>query len=192
MKIRKKWFNRYFIVGGLFGLLGVIFSMTLPELFCWYKIEYFIERVGSDYEYGIYLTGLGSLILSGNAPSLIILCLTGLIGGIGLISGSMLAIINSRLRSKRIGWISGGLILIGPILLLIDLLIGMSAFLSVIDLTEGSSGGTIFFGHVSYYGDPDSQMVWGLGFGFYLSLIGGLIVLLATPKITLLKNTWHY
>lgn len=160
--------------GAIIGILSVFLSAIIPELFSWYKIESY----WMIYENGVYLTGFGTSISTGAyiAPELSILVL---IGGMLVIGGSFLCIIiganeSATTKLKVAGIIGGFLMLIGPILLIIDLVIGKSDFARNLVELRSWAGGTLFEGtYVDIY-----TYTWGLWIGFFLVLAGGVLGLI--------------
>ena len=122
-----KVLNIRYTFGSIIGLLSILLSIAFPQYLNWY----YVERIlwSSNDSCGIYLTGIGVLLATENAPSIFVISLLELFGGILVLHGSMAYIISSFKELKRTGMIGGILILLGPFLFLIDLLMGRDILL---------------------------------------------------------------
>ncbi len=163
--------NNQFMASGIIALLGILLSFLLPELFNWYRMEY-IEN--GDFVYGVYLTGIGILVSKGAVPSIFIITVFELIGGLLVFLGSIAIIISGLRLSKKIGRIGGILILLGPILFIIDLLIGINEFARITESLgpDVHLMGTIFLGSASY---DEITLSWSIGLGFFICLGSGIL-----------------
>ena len=129
---------------------------------------------GSEGAY--YLTGFGTT--SAIPPSSLIteLAILETIGGSMVILGSILCIVAAVKESKGIGVLGGLLMLLGPILLVIDFLVGMSEFAGVIgdnlDLFVNRNAFWETFSTMGYL------YTWGIWTGVFLCAIGGVLGLI--------------
>ena len=177
-------------IGALIGILSVVLSLILPELFGWYMIG--VSSMGITGRG--YITGFGTLVVRGpgfeSAADLAILVL---IGGILIIIGAILCIASGEVLPEVIGIIGGILMLVGPMLLIIDLLAVVSEVAEATDRLVDVAGGTIFGG--SHF-EMGYKYIWGLYLGFYiliaagvLGLIGGIMFFLRPSKFSLKSDS---
>ena len=122
------------IIGAAVGLLSVILSLILPELFCWYS--YTITNMISSNKSGYYLTGFGTTSTIPYSTAISGIALLELIGGFIVILGAIICIVGVSKESKKIGSIGGILILLGPVLLLVDFLFGIGAYFGINEYHE--------------------------------------------------------
>ena len=159
------------IIGAIVGLASIILSFIMPELFSWYRYE--ISGWGSSG--GYYLTGIGTIIDIGNTFSMEISIL-GVVGGILVITGSILCIVATVKESKKMGVLGGLLMLLAPLLLVIDFLIGMSELAGAI-----GDNMDLFIGRDWYWEDFFAltyAYTWGIWVGFFLGIAGGSLGLI--------------
>ena len=157
------------IIGAIVSLLSVILSLILPELFCWYS--YIVSSISS--KSGYYLSGFGTTITIPYSSAISTVALLELIGGFLVIGGAIICIVRVTKEDKKIGSIGGVLILLGPVLLLVDFLIGISeyyeyvAFIQTIPANESILWGT--FSIMGY------DYAWNLWIGFFMAVAGGVL-----------------
>jgi len=160
------------IIGAVIGLASIILSFIVPELFSWYRYE--VSGMGTSG--GWYLTGFGTVTDIGNTSTMEISIL-GVIGGCLVILGSILCIVATVKESKGMGVLGGASMLIAPILLVIDFIVGMSELAGVIQ-----DNLDLFATRVWYWEDPFFALLyrynWGLWIGFFLGISAGVIGLI--------------
>jgi hypothetical protein len=159
------------LIGAILGLASIFLSFIFPPLFAWYRYE--VSGMGSSG--GWYLTGIGTVIDIGNTTPMG-LSILEVVGGIMVIIGSILCIVANVKESKGMGVLGGLLMLLAPILLVIDFLVGMSELAGVIgdnmDLFVGRNWyWEDFFGILYNY-------TWGLWVGFFIIIVGGSLALI--------------
>ena len=145
------------IIGAAVGLLSVILSLILPELFCWYS--YTITNMISSNKSGYYLTGFGTTSTIPYSTAISGIALLELIGGFIVILGAM--------------------ILLGPVLLLVDFLFGIGAYFGINEYHEYvafiqtiPSNESILWGTFIIMGD---YYAWNLWIGFFMAVAGGVL-----------------
>lgn len=167
------------LIGAIVGLVSVVLSFIAPQIFSWYRIEISMLGVTGGY----YITGIGtfSAVLVPPLPDGI--AILELIGGIVLIIGAVVCIIGAAKELKAAGIIGGILILLGPLLLIIDLLIGISDFGLIIDMITGVPGtaDTLFWG--SFSPAPGVLLSWGIWIGAFIALAGGALGLIGGASL---------
>ena len=96
-----------------------------------------------------------------------------------VIVGSIMCIIGGAAESKPLGIIGGILIIVGPLLLIVDLIIGFSD-ISLLELAI-PPGSNLIFGSESILG---GTLSWGIWIGFFMAIAGGVLGLIggATTK----------
>lgn len=160
------------LIGAIVGLVSVALSFVLPAFFGWFRIE---GAVGGITVIGFYITGLGTFAVTG-FPGFPGIAIFELIGGIVLIIGAIVCIIGAVKESKVAGIVGGILILVAPILLLLDLLIGMSGFSILIETLGGPPGASVLWG--SFVPAPGVLLSWGIWIGTFVALGGGVLGLI--------------
>ena len=158
------------LVGAVLALATLALSFIVPNIFGWYRIE----ASGMGMTAGIYFTGLGTLatVPAGMMPGGGF-AIFELIGGICLIIGSIACIIAGVKESKAAGIIGGVLILLSPLILIIELLVGAGDFALLIQTLTGPAGASVFWG--SYLIAPGVTLSWGIWIGTFLSLGAGVL-----------------
>ena len=178
--------NIKIMIGAILSLLSILLGMIIPQLLSWYSIEYFESHPHTGaaiFTYGTYITGLGVLYITGASPILIGFVILELIGGILVVLGSIGCFFSNLIQSKKVGIFSGILMILGPIIFLIDLLIGMTIINDLVGFSEVDSiSGTLFYGKASYY-SLDSSLHYNIGLGFFICSIGGIIALISAIKL---------
>ncbi len=159
------------IIGAAIGLLSVILSFLLPELFCWYS--YTVTNIISSNKSSYYLTGFGTTISIPYSTAISAIALLELIGGFLVILGAIVCIVGVTKESKKIGSIGGILILLGPVLLLADFLIGISEYYEQVEFIQSiATNKNILWDTVSFFGDV---YAWNLWIGFFMAVAGGVL-----------------
>jgi len=159
------------IIGAIVGLLSVILSLILPELFCWYS--YTITNIFSLNKSGYYLSGFGTTITIPYSSAISTIALLELIGGFLVIGGAIICIVGVTKESKKIGSIGGILILLGPVLLLVDFLIGISEYYEMVAFIQTiPANESILWGTFRIMGD---DYAWNLWIGFFMAVAGGVL-----------------
>jgi len=160
------------IIGAILGLASILLSFIFPALFGWYRYE--VSGWGS--EGGYYLTGFGTVASIPPSSFITELAILEVIGGIMVIIGSILCIIAIVKESKGIGLLGGLLMLLAPVLLVIDFLVGMSEFAGVIEYNIN------LFVNKNVFWETFSTMgylyIWGIWIGSFLCIAGGVLGLI--------------
>ncbi|MFX1312388.1 MAG: hypothetical protein ACFFHD_07225 [Promethearchaeota archaeon] len=156
------------IIGAVVGLLSVILSFILPEL-SWFQYE--ISGMGLSG--GIYLTGFGTYLKTGDVVSTPDTVMLMMIGGILVIVGSVLCIVCALTEKKVVGIIGGIVILLGPVLLIVDLLTGMSEMSE--NILDIGSNVNVFW---DSYTDMGVTVSWNIWIGSFIALAGGVLGLI--------------
>ena len=126
------------IIGAALGAASVLLSLAIPAFFSWYHIDF-----TGVYNAGLYLTAFGNLVEDGlTAPTDEVVMLV-LIGGILVLAGAGLCIAGALTEQKVLGIIGGIAMIVGPCLLIFDLLGQMSEFSEFMDMI--SSAYKIYF-----------------------------------------------
>ncbi|MFX0033686.1 MAG: hypothetical protein ACFE8V_15030 [Promethearchaeota archaeon] len=160
------------IIGAIVGLASILLSFIAPELFAWYR--YYVSGFGSSG--GYYLTGFGTVVSIPPSSFITQLAILETIGGSLVILGSILCIVATVKKSKGMGALGGLLMLLAPVLLVIDFLVGMSEFAGVIaDNTE------LFITRNWFWEDFFALLyhyIWGVWTGFFMGIAGGALGLI--------------
>ena len=165
------------IIGAAVGIASVLLGLAMPALFSWYRIEI----SGGGYTFGLYLTAFGGFIEDGmTAPTDEIVMLV-LIGGILVLAGAGLCITGALTEQKVLGIIGGIAMIVGPTLLIFDLIGQMSEFAEFMDLMSGYYGKNIFFAVYSPY--PGVSLMWGVWIGLFIAYAGGFIGLIGGATV---------
>ncbi|MFX1314776.1 MAG: hypothetical protein ACFE9T_02860 [Promethearchaeota archaeon] len=166
------------IIGAAVGVLSVLLSLVLPELFSWYHLTI----SGGPYSgAGIYLNAFGLNIAKDwlpipapQPPEEIAIMV--LIGGILVLVGAALCIIGAFTEKKVLGILGGLSMIIGPLLLLADLLVVISDFSEWMDILAGVNDEDILF--AIFEPSPGETVMWGLWIGFGMAIGGGAVGLI--------------
>ena len=164
------------IIGAIIGLASILLSFISPELFSWYRYE--VSGWGSSG--GWYLTGFGTVTDIGNTTPMN-LAILEVLGGSMVILGSILCIVATVKESKGMAFLGGLLMLLGPLLLIIDFLVGMSELAGVI-----SDNLDLFINRSAFWEEFSTMgyaYTWGLWVGFFLGIAGGAIGLIGGISI---------
>ncbi|MBY8984268.1 MAG: hypothetical protein KGD65_04305 [Candidatus Lokiarchaeota archaeon] len=167
------------LIGAIIALVSVALSFIAPAFFGWYRIE--VSSLGITV--GVYITGIGSIV---TVPAILPvegMAIFELIGGIVLIIGAIVCIVGAVKESKAAGIVGGILILVGPLLLILDLLLGLGDFAALIALLGGPTGTSAFWGSITIVGPPDVVMSWGIWIGAFLALGGGVLGLIGGAAV---------
>jgi len=159
------------LIGAILALATLGLSFVIPAFFGWYRIE--MSALGTTI--GVYFTGVGTLAVVGAPGTIEGFALFELIGGILLIVGAIVCIVGAVKESKAAGIVGGILILLSPLLLLMDLLLGIGDFAALIQLMGGPAGANPLWGSFTITGPPDIIMSWGLWIGSFLALGAGVL-----------------
>ena len=159
------------IIGAAVGLLSVILSLILPELFCWYS--YTVVNTTSLNKSGFYLTGFGTTTSIPYSTAISGIALLELIGGFLVILGAIVCIVGVTKEENKIGAIGGILILIGPVLLLADFLIGISEYYEYVAFIQSiDPNKSILWDTATSFGFTYTWNVW---IGFFMAVAGGVL-----------------
>ena len=167
------------LIGAIIALVSVALSFIAPAIFGWYRIE--ISSLGITA--GVYITGIGSLVVVPATLPVQGLAIFELIGGVLLIIGAIICIIGALKESKVAGIIGGVMILLGPIILILDLLLSFGGFTELIELLGGPAGTNAFWGSITIVGPPDVLISWGIWIGSFLALAGGVLGLIGGASV---------
>ena len=165
------------LIGAVLALITLALSFVVPNFFGWYRVE--VSSMGMTV--GIYITGLGTIAI---VPAIIPIAgidIFVLIGGILLIVGAIACIIGGVKESKAAGIIGGVLILLSPLILIIDLLIGLGEFAAMIQLLGGPAGASVLWGSITIPGPM--TLTWGIWIGSFLSLGAGVLGLIGGATV---------
>lgn len=159
------------IIAAIVGLSSVFLSLIIPELFGWYRIETTVSAVDINF----YLTGFGTIDSNIGGTTTEIAILVSL-GGILVIAGAIGCVSGANKQIKKSTFIGGVLMLVGPLLLLLDLLAEMSDYAIVVgNLVEASNGNIFWDSWTDPIGDSATWSVW---IGFFMALGGGVLGLI--------------
>ena len=164
------------LIGAVVALITLALSFVVPNFFGWYRVE--ASMLGMTA--GVYFTGLGTLVSvpAGFTGEMDIFVL---IGGILLIVGAIACIIGGVKESKAAGIIGGFLILLSPLILIINLLIGTGEFAAMIQLLGGPAGASVLWGSITIPGPM--TLTWGIWIGSFLSLGAGVLGLIGGASV---------
>lgn len=164
------------LIGAVVALITLALSFVVPNFFGWYRVE--ASMLGMTA--GVYFTGLGTLVSvpAGFTGGMEIFVL---IGGILLIVGAIACIIGGVKESKAAGIIGGFLILLSPLILIINLLIGTGEFAAMIQLLGGPAGASVLWGSITIPGPM--TLTWGIWIGSFLSLGAGVLGLIGGATV---------
>ena len=157
------------LIGAVLALITLALSFVLPTIFGWYRVE--ISGMGMTV--GVYFTGLGILVSVPAGAPYTVIDIFILIGGILLIIGAIACIIGGVRESKAAGIIGGVLILLSPLILILNLLLGMGEFAAMIQSLGGPAGASAFMGSIIVA--PGITMSWGIWIGSFLALGAGVL-----------------
>jgi len=165
------------IIGAVVGILSVVLSLVLPELFGWYRVHASVLGV----EAGYYLHGFGIFDALNSAllpmpPGVDEMVLLVMIGGILMIAGAVVCGLGAFVENKILGILGGLLMIVGPLLLLVDIMTGMSEFIEFVELFTGESGVGLLFGSTSPA--PGVTLSWGIWIGYFMGIGGGFVGLI--------------
>ncbi|MFX1314777.1 MAG: hypothetical protein ACFE9T_02865 [Promethearchaeota archaeon] len=147
----------------------------MPVLFSWYHLQ-----LTGGYTGGLYLTAFGNSISDPSGLDLEMAMLV-LIGGILVLVGAALCIFGAFTEKKPLGIIGGLVMIVGPLLLVMDLLLVISEFAEFMDTNWADPlNKSIFFGTESGGG---TTAVWGLWIGFYMAIAGGVLGLIGGASV---------
>ena len=156
------------VIGAFIGILSVLLGLLSPELFSWYSLSL------PSIDGGFYLTGFGNSVFI-NYPSQTDE-IAGLVfaGGILVIVGAVECLTSALLKNKVVGIFGGLLMIVGPLLLVADIMMGMSEFMQWMEFyTSGKSGAELLFG-----GIPEYDINYGLWIGFFMAIGSGVLGLI--------------
>lgn len=163
------------IIGGILGMLGVILSEFIPNVFGWY---HFLEgtNLGSD---TYYVSGLGNVFtqISNYYPKVAVdMSILMVLGGSMVMAGAFTCLGSSAKKLKNAGIVGGIGMLLGLLFFLIDLLAGISEFAQFVNGEVDYFGlGSVFSGHASNGGGYIYYEIW---YGFYITLASGFLALI--------------
>ena len=166
------------MIGAVIGALSVVLSLVLPEFFGWYRAHI----AGGGLEAGYYLHGFGIFDSSNSAllpmpPGVDEMVLLAMIGGILMIAGAVVCGLGAFVENKIFGILGGLLMIVGPLLLLVDIMTGMSEFMEFMEaFSGGESGVGLLFD--SYSPAPGVTLSWGIWIGYFMAMGGGVIGLI--------------
>jgi len=163
------------IIGAAIGAASVLLSLVAPALFSWYHIQV----TGGGYSAGLYLTAFGSIISDPSGADYEVAMFV-LFGGIMVLAGAALCIVGGAAEIKPLGIIGGILMIIGPFLLVLDIMMEVSEYAELINLYIDYLGGTILFGSESAYG---GTLIWGLWIGYFMAIGGGILGLIGGATV---------
>ena len=167
------------LIGAIVALVSVALSFVAPAIFGWYRIE--LSSLGITI--GVYITGIGSIVSVPAVLPIAGMAIFELIGGVLLIIGAIVCIIGAIKESKAAGIVGGILILLSPLVLILDLLLGFSDFAAMITLLGGPAGSSAFWGSFTIVGPPDVLMSWGIWIGAFLALASGVLGLIGGASV---------
>lgn len=151
------------VIGAFIGILSVLLGLLSPEWFSWYRVESTI--------YGFYLTGFGTGVFINYPSQTDQIAILVLIGGILVIVGAVECLTSALVKNKVVGILGGLFMIVGPLLLLADIMMGVSEFMQWMEYyTSGKSGAELLFGRIDYW-DID----YGLWIGFFMAIGGGVL-----------------
>ena len=160
------------VIGAFIGILSLLLSLLSPELFSWYRLTL------PSIDGGFYLTGFGTSVFINYPSQTDEIAVLVLIGGILVIVGAVQCLTSALVKNKIVGILGGLFMIVGPLLLLADIMMGVSEFMQWMEYYTSDSGVGLLFGRIPAY-DID----FGLWIGFYmaigcgvLGLIGGALV----------------
>ena len=111
----------------------------------------------------------------GGIPPLTDIIFLTLIGAMALIGGAIILIIGAAKEIKAMGIIGGVLTLIAPILLLINLFVGIYDFQAIVGEPN------VFWGLIEV--GPGVFFSWGVWIGFFMALVGGVLGLVGGATV---------
>ncbi|MFX0041974.1 MAG: hypothetical protein ACFE8L_03590 [Candidatus Hodarchaeota archaeon] len=150
--------------------MSVLLSLVVPEFFSWYHYEIDAGAYGS---FGIYMTAFGTVVEDMPYAVSLDIATFVMIGGILVLAGAGLCIVGALTELKPLGIIGGVLMIVGPTMLIFDLVGEFSDFAETIALISDYYGGTVFFGSHSPY--PGITFMWGLWVGYFIAYVGGVL-----------------
>ena len=169
------------IIGAAVGIASVLLSLVVPEFLSWYHYEIDLGPYGSG---GLYLTAFGNIISDPTGGPEFDVATLILIGGILVLAGAALCIVGGLTEKKPLGIIGGILMILGPTMLIFDLVGQVSEFSEYMQNLSDYADSNIFFGSYSYtYYYLSANFVWGLWIGFFIAYAGGIIGLIGGASI---------
>jgi hypothetical protein len=151
------------VIGAFIGILSLLLSLLSPEWFGWYRLS--IPSIDG----GLYLTGFGTVIIKEFPSVTDQIAILVLIGGILVIVGAVECLTSALLKNKVVGILGGLFMIVGPLLLLADIMMGVSEFMQFMENYTYNSGVELFFGRI-----PVWDMDFGLWIGFFMAIAGGV------------------
>jgi len=162
------------MIAGVLGLISLFIGVVLPDIGAWFKIE---ASAGGASLLGYYVNGLGIVSIGGSMSQLfgsggLGILVIELIGGMVCLIGCIFCLLGAARESKKFSMIGAVLILLGPIILIIDLLLISSGSFALILQVFGSAGENILYGSLTVMGNT---IAWGLWIGSFLALGAGIL-----------------
>ncbi len=169
------------IIGAAVGIASVLLSLAIPALFSWYHYDVDATGYGS---FGIYLTAFGTIVEDMPYPVSIDMVTLVLIGGIMVLAGAGLCIVSGVTEMKPLGIIGGILMIVGPLMLIFDLIGEVSDFAEDMNNMADALDTNVFFGSYSYtYYGFTVNYGFGLWIGFFMAIGGGVVGLIGGVSV---------
>lgn len=165
------------IIGIALGAASVLLSLAMPVFFAWYRLVLITPAVTTD----LNLTGFGTVIADPSPGPIEEIAMLVLIGGILVLAGAAVCIVGVLTEQKILGIIGGIAMIVGPLLLVADLLLIMSDFAEYMHTNWADPlNKSIFFGTESGGG---ITVTFGLFVGFYMAIGGGVLGLIGGATV---------
>ena len=164
------------IIGAAIGAASILLSLVMPVFFSWYRLA-LTGAVTAD----LNLTGFGTVIADPSPGPIEEIAMLVLIGGILVLAGAAVCIVGVLTEQKILGIIGGIAMIVGPLLLVADLLLIMSDFAEYMHTNWADPlNKSIFFGTESGGG---ITVTFGLFVGFYMAIGGGVLGLIGGATV---------
>lgn len=160
------------ILGSTAAILSIIISVFLPGIMSVWRTDADMELTPDG---GIYLNWFGFFT---GTIGISDIAFYVLIGGILIILGSAVSIIGVLKRSKKLELIAGFTLIIAPIFVIIDLLVGTPDYIHSFPILTGRVLSNFFGTAQANAMGEDIFFTWGLSGGFFMTLAGGILGLI--------------
>ena len=174
------------IIGGIIGIVFVLLSLVGGEFLSWYQFggEIDLGPYGSS-SGGLYLTAFGNIISDPTGGPEYEIATLVLLGGIMVLAGAGLCIVGGATEKKPLGIIGGILMILGPMMIIFDLVGEVSEFSQFINDLSVAADSNVFFGSYSYdfYYIYYFDFTWSLTIGFFITIGGGVVGLIGGALI---------
>ncbi len=172
------------IIGGIIGIVFVLLSLVGGKFLSWYQFSGEIVGIYGSSSGGLYLTAFGDIISDPTGGPEFEIATLVLLGGIMVLAGAGLCIVGGATEKKPLGIIGGILMILGPMMIIFDLVGEVSEFSEYINDLSTAYDSNVFFGSFSEtYGYYSLDFTWSLTIGFFITIGGGVVGLIGGALI---------